>query len=133
MGTGVGAAGFGSHPPPITSWGVTFRSLSSAAKEPYVGSMPKPDVNQLSDQELQASLDDALVFKALEDPQWDWRSVDGLAQEVGLPEDVVLRIIESAPDRVLRSRTPDKRGRALYTTRSHYRERRSFLDPFRSA
>jgi len=134
LGAGVGA-GFGNQPPAINIWGVAFKSLSSPTREPHVGSIPKPDVNQLTEQELQASLDQALanaVFKALQDPQWDWRTVDGLAQEVGLPEDVVLQIIESAPDRVIRSRVPDARGRALYTTRSHYRERRGFWESFRS-
>lgn len=134
--TGAGhGVGFGERPPSITSWGVTFRCLSNPAKGSYFGSIAKADVGQVSEQDLRKSLDTAIaraVLKALEDPRWDWRTVDGVAQETGLSEDEVLEIIESSPDEVLRSRTPDNRGRALYTSRRHYAKRRGFLDPFRS-
>ena len=133
-GTGHGA-GFGEKPPPITSWGVLFTSISPAGKGPYFASVSKPDVNLLSESELRDSLDAAIaraVIKALEDPRFEWRTVDGVAQETGLPEDEILRIIEAVPDEVIRSRDPDQRGRALYTTRRHYTQKRNLLEWFRS-
>lgn len=133
--TGTGHGVGSGYVPPITSWGVMFRRLSNPAKGPYFGSIAKPDVMQVTEQELQRSLEGAIgraVFKALEDPQWDWRTVDGLAEDTGLSSDQVLKVLESSPDEVIRSRTFDRRGRALYTTRRHYTKRRGFLDPFRS-
>lgn len=49
------------HLPPITSWGVEFKSLSNAAKGPYRGSIAKADLRQVSDRELQDSLDAAIA------------------------------------------------------------------------
>jgi hypothetical protein len=112
-----------------------FRLASAPTKESYFGSMTEPDPGLLAEDELRASLDQALaraVLKALADPQWDWRTAEGVAHEVGLSEDLVIRIIESLPEKIIRSRTPDRTGRALYATRSHYKERRGFLDSFRS-
>lgn len=71
------------------------------------------------------------IWKALEDARWDWRTVDGVSKEIGLPEEEVLRILESSPDEIIRSRIPDERGRALYTTRQHYRRRQGFLERLR--
>lgn len=132
-GTGHGA-GFG-HVPAITSWGIKFTSISHPETKQYFGSGTKADVGQLTEHELQASLDAAIaqaVLNALEDPRWDWRTVEGLSEETGLPEDEVRRILESDPDEIIRSRTPDKGGRTLYTSRSIYKGRRGFLDSFRS-
>ena len=61
------------------------------------------------------------VLAALANPRYSWRTVDGVGRETGLDSVQVLRIIEGMPDLVMRSRIPDAQGRALYTTRAHYR------------
>lgn len=122
------ASGF---PPNITSWGVQFKPVDDQSVEPFYGSIRSPDPAQLSDIDLRKSLESALVMKALEDPNWDWRTVKGVADDTGLPEDKVRELLESSTS-VIRSSVPDKEGRSLYTTRQHYKRRRSFLDSLRT-
>ncbi len=76
------------------------------------------------------------VLGALANPEYDWRTVDGLSRETGLDRQTVLEILERMPARVLRSVTPDSQGRDLYAMRSRYKADRPtlqrFLDQFRS-
>jgi hypothetical protein len=76
------------------------------------------------------------VLAALANPSHSWRTTQGVSRETGLDSAQVLRIIEGMPDLVIRSRIPDAQGRALYTTRAHYRKTHSaverLFDQFRS-
>ncbi len=76
------------------------------------------------------------ILSALANPSYSWRTVDGISRDTGLNPIRVLQIIEGMPDLVLKSRIPDAQGRALYTTRDHYRKTHSSLerlvDQFRS-
>jgi hypothetical protein len=122
--------GFG-VPPKISSWGVWFRPADEPSAGLLYGSIRRPDPAELSEDELRKCLEAALVLKALEDPDWDWRTVEGVAQSTGLPVKRVQEVLESSAA-VMRSSVPDERGRPLYTTREHYRKRRSFFDFLRS-
>lgn len=62
-----------------------------------------------------------LVISALEDPRYDWRSIDGISEQAGLSRAQVRRVIEEMEDMIVRSSVPDEEGRSLYTTRRHYR------------
>ncbi len=117
--------------PNITSWGVWFKSIDDPSTGPVYGSISRPDPAQLLEDDLRKSLESALVAKALEDPHWDWRTVKGVANDTGLTEEKVRGLLESMTS-VLRSSVPDKEGRSLYTTRQHYKKRRSFLDSLRT-
>jgi hypothetical protein len=76
------------------------------------------------------------ILSALANRSYSWRTVDGISRDTGLNPIRVLQIIEGMPDLVLKSRIPDAQGRALYTTRDHYRKTHSSLerlvDQFRS-
>ncbi len=76
------------------------------------------------------------VLAALANPNYSWRTCEGVSAETGLDFARVRRIIEEAPDLVIKSRLPDAQGRALYTTREHYRKTHSpverLFDQFRS-
>jgi hypothetical protein len=122
------ASGF---PPNTTSWGVWFKPADDPSAEPIYGSIWGPDPAQLAEDDLRKSLESALVAKALEDPKWDWPSVKGIAKDTGLPEERVRELLASSLS-VLRSSVPDKEGRSLYTTRQHYKKRRTFLDSLRA-
>ena len=61
-----------------------------------------------------------IVVAALEDPRYDWRTLDGVSEQTGLLRAQVRRIVENLGDLVVRSSIPDEEGRALYTTRKHY-------------
>ena len=67
------------------------------------------------------------VLAALANPKFEWRTVDGVSRDTQLSPDRVLQVIEAMPDLVIRSRSPDAQGRALYTTREHYKETHSSL------
>ena len=122
--------GFG-LPAKITSWGVWFRPADEPSADPFYGSIRRPDPAELSEDELGRCLEAALVLKALEDPDWDWRTVEGVAHSTGLPQQRVREVLESSAA-VIRSSVHDKSGRPLYTTREHYKKRRSFFDSLRS-
>jgi len=73
------------------------------------------------------------IIAALEDPRFDWRTVDGIAEQTHLPESDIRRVLEESEDEVVRSSIPDKYGRVLYTTRKHYKETHGLGARFLSA
>jgi hypothetical protein len=71
------------------------------------------------------------VLRALENPKYDWRTIDGVSEETGLPPYKVAQIVQLLPNvnvEVVRSSVPDKHGRPLFTTRNHYSRRRTFVN-----
>jgi hypothetical protein len=76
------------------------------------------------------------VLAALANPNYSWRTSEGVSKETGLDTSRVLHIIEEMPDLVIRSRIPDAHGRQLYATREHYKKTHSpverLFDQFRS-
>ncbi len=59
-----------------------------------------------------------LVLQALADEKWDFRTIDGLAKETGLPADQIRKIIGAYPELVRRSPVRDRLGRSLFTLKS---------------
>ena len=51
----------------------------------------------------------------LADERWDFRSVDGIATDLGLSTEVVKEILEQHQAEVRVSFVPDTKGRTLYT------------------
>lgn len=58
------------------------------------------------------------VRQALASDEWDFRTIDGLARDSGVPEDVVIQLLNSHTDEVRKSMVPDSKGRVLYTLSS---------------
>jgi hypothetical protein len=56
------------------------------------------------------------VIQAIEDSDYVWRTVEGIAKETGLNEATVHNALGQLADDVLKSKVPDKHGRDLYTT-----------------
>ena len=56
------------------------------------------------------------VIQAIEDSDYNWRTVQGIASQTGLDEATVLDALGQAGDEVIRSEVPDAQGRDLYTT-----------------
>ena len=136
--TGTGHGVGSGAPPPITSWGVMFECVSHPAWGSYIGSLSRSSVVDASEDELRRSLDAAIdaardrVMKALDDPRWDWRTAEGIASQTGLAERQVKYLLESMPDLVIRSQSPDTQGRALYKTRQRWSKSASFFERVRS-
>jgi hypothetical protein len=65
------------------------------------------------------------VWKALSSDQYDWRSVDGIAEETKLDRLAVSTILETQfGDAVVRSVDANQPGRFLYATRERYNKLR---------
>lgn len=65
-----------------------------------------------------SSVQVAAVMAALADTRYDFRTPEGLADEVGVATDLVRAFLESNRQLVRTSAVPDPAGRALYTLRS---------------
>jgi hypothetical protein len=63
-----------------------------------------------------------LVLSALEDPNYRWRTLGGIARSTGLPEEEVRRILldRELDDVLLEAHVTDLEGNDLFTTRDHY-------------
>ena len=68
------------------------------------------------------------IMRALEDARWDWRTVDGISRETGIPRGDIRRFLSQAGRTVVRSVARDRQGRSLFTTRKRYREGHSLLE-----
>jgi len=64
------------------------------------------------------------VIMALENPNYDWRTIEGVSKETHLSLKEVQEILRKLGRQVIQSSIPDKRGRPLYTTREHYQRRK---------
>jgi len=62
------------------------------------------------------------VLTALENPNYEWRTVEGVIKETSLPEGRVRTILKEHSDLIMQSSVPDKDGRSLFTTRQHYQD-----------
>jgi|SRR5580700_3907202 hypothetical protein len=71
------------------------------------------------------------VLKALEDEQYDWRTISGLARTVDVSAKDITRTLESMSDQIVRATADD--GRVLFTTRNHYEKTHGFRDKLLSA
>jgi hypothetical protein len=71
------------------------------------------------------------VIKALENPEYDWRTLAGVAGEVGSSEVDVVAVLNSLKDIVVRAQ--DSEGHPIFTTRRHYEETHGFGDKLISA
>ena len=75
------------------------------------------------------------VTNALQSPQWEWRTVNGVSTDTGLSEEIVRKIIRyliSTGD-VIQSEVDSEDGRKLYTTRKHYEGKASLWDRVKAA
>jgi hypothetical protein len=67
------------------------------------------------------------IAEAVDRSKFDWRTVRGLAEELDLEETDVADALEHSA-LFVRSRQPNKRGDAIYTTVRKYRRLTSFFD-----
>jgi hypothetical protein len=55
------------------------------------------------------------VLEALDKPEYDFRTVPGIARETKLDEETIRRVIEQHPDLIRLSSVPGPKGEELYT------------------
>lgn len=61
---------------------------------------------------------EGLVFDALKDPTWAFRTIDGIAENTEMPEHEVRFIIEAHPEAIRRSSVLHSNGSELFAERS---------------
>jgi len=58
----------------------------------------------------------SLVMKALENPEYSWRTARGIAEETGLDAQTVQDIIQALGKEIVQSKVPSEDGEELFTT-----------------
>jgi hypothetical protein len=61
------------------------------------------------------NLPEANVRRALGNPQWEWRTLGGIARETGLPEYEVAKVLKQLGDQVEAGKT--RKGQEVYRLR----------------
>lgn len=63
------------------------------------------------------------VIRALENPRYRWRTIDGVARELKIPEKNVQRAIHDlrTTGKVVKSSALSDKGEELFTTREHFK------------
>lgn len=69
-----------------------------------------------------------LILDALADTRYKWRTPNGVASQVGVPEHEVLQVIADNTDRIVQSSIPSTDGSPLFTTREHFHQMSSPLE-----
>ena len=67
---------------------------------------------------LPSDLSARRVIEALDDDRFDFRTVQGLSEALGVSEEAVQRILDDHEDLVRVSAAPGRNGEALYTLRA---------------
>jgi hypothetical protein len=75
------------------------------------------------------------LVSALENKEFKWRTIDGVAKELNRPADEIRENLQKLINEgiVIRSTVPAKNGEDLFTTRKHYAEFASPFDRFLAA
>ena len=66
------------------------------------------------------------VVTSLQNPQFTWRTANGVSREIGLDPSTVATFLENSP-LIIRSSTANTAGQPLYSLRSRYRENTPFI------
>jgi hypothetical protein len=82
---------------------------------------------EISEEQIQ------LILKALENPKFKWRTIDGISSEAGLSPEQVREAISAMSDKIVKSSIPSEDGRALFTSRKQFREKASAFEKIMGA
>ena len=57
------------------------------------------------------------IQETLEDPRWNFRTIEGISRDTGLNAACIVELLEEHRPEVRRAIARDRKGRVLYTTR----------------
>lgn len=69
-----------------------------------------------------------LILDALSDSRYKWRTPQGIAKQVGIPEQEVLQVIADHSDSIVQSSVSSTEGAQLFTTREHFHQTSSAIE-----
>lgn len=72
------------------------------------------------------------ILVALKDEQWEFRTVEGMAEEIGFSPETIQACIQNHESEVRQALVRDSDGRVLYTDRSRKKSLREFLSEMRA-
>ncbi len=81
--------------------------------------MTSANNNKTNWQEIISDPKDRMVFSALANPAWEFRTVGSLAKEAQIPENEVAGILQKYPELVRKSLVRDLKGQELFTLSTH--------------
>ena len=67
------------------------------------------------------------VLAALENPEYDWRTVDGIVTETGFSKEEVNLIFKTLEDDIVKSSFKSADGKSLFTSRKNYYKTKGIL------
>ena len=84
-------------------------------------------------EEVIANPEERKVFEALANPEWDFRTIDGIHRATQLPPEEISRILDRYKgELVQKSDLPDPQGRELYALRTDQKEVQMILQKLRT-
>lgn len=75
----------------------------------------------------------AAIREALENPNYNWRTIQGVSKDTGIALERVGAYLLGDPDGVARSSALSKDGESLFTTMEHFQKRTSSVNKISSA
>ncbi|MEL0616757.1 hypothetical protein V6243_07905 [Cobetia marina] len=72
------------------------------------------------------------LIRALENPRYKYRSVDGVAKEIGLDHGKLLKLLNHHSDEIVVLNRKGNDGQILITTRKHYDKNASKVEKIKS-
>lgn len=93
-----------------------FIRIKGARNESGIDNADRPPRYMKDDTKLW-SIAQSKVQMALDDPRWDFRTIEGIAKETGLTCEQVRVIVRTNPQLVRKSAVPDRQGRTLLANR----------------
>ncbi|KAI9134349.1 hypothetical protein [Acaryochloris sp. CCMEE 5410] len=88
------------------------------SNNPKNKTLPILDDNSLLKAKKKILLSTSKVINALNNPEWDFRTIQGLSKELNLEASEVQKILENNLHLVREALVPDSKGRILYTARN---------------
>lgn len=72
------------------------------------------------------------TIEVLEDPNYNWRTIDGISDATSLRKDIIKEVLSrlESEGMVIRSLQLDSKGRAIFTTWKHYKKSQGFINRF---
>ena len=68
------------------------------------------------------------VVTSLENKKYKWRTVRGVAKELNVTTEDILKTFAEHENEIIKSSIPAESGEDLYTTRRHYKKTSSLID-----
>ena len=67
------------------------------------------------------------VFDTLDNPKYEWRTIEGISKETGIDPQIVRKVIRAKGGKIIKSAYLSDSGRELYTTQHKFKRASSLV------